>query len=195
MAVKHEIVHHNGAYFITFTCYGWLPLFEITNGYNLVYKWFDVLVNKGNRIIGYVIMPNHVHAIIAFREDKQSINTRIGNGKRFIAYGLIDLLTEAGNIAILDKLASGVEPSDALRGKKHEVFEPSFDCKECRSDKFLVQKLDYIHANPCRGKWNLVDIYENYPHSSARFYNWGEHFGYKQLTHYRFLEDDLRKPL
>ena len=193
MTVKQEIYHHNGVYFITFTCYNWLPLFEITNGYSLVYKWFDVLVSKGNHIIGYVIMPNHVHAIIAFKEHEQNINTRIGSGKRFIAYGLVDLLTQAGNTSVLDKLAQGVENTDRARGKKHEVFESSFDCKECRNDEFLLQKLDYIHANPCRGKWSLADINENYPHSSARFYRWGEIGLYEHLTHYRLLDDDLSK--
>ncbi len=37
----------------------------------------------------------------------------------------------------------------------------------------LEQKLDYIHANPISGKWNLVDDYANYEHSSARFYEKG----------------------
>jgi len=194
MSVKQEVHYHNGVYFITFTCYNWLPLFEVTNGYNLVYRWFDVLVSQGNHIFGYVIMPNHVHAIIAFKEHRQSINTRIGNGKRFIAYGLVDLLNQTENAVVLNKLANGVEKSDQARGKKHEVFEPSFDCKECRTDNFLLQKLDYIHANPCRGKWNLADTKENYLHSSACFYKWGEAGFYKHVTHYRLMEDDLSKP-
>jgi hypothetical protein len=29
--------------------------------------------------------------------------------------------------------------------KQHEVFEPSFDGKECRTEKFTEQKLSYIH--------------------------------------------------
>ena len=40
MSVRHLIPQHEGMYFITFTCYDWLPLFEITNGHNLVYKQF-----------------------------------------------------------------------------------------------------------------------------------------------------------
>jgi hypothetical protein len=37
----------------------------------------------------------------------------------------------------------------------------------------LRQKLDYIHNNPCTGKWNLADCPENYIHSSAGFYYGG----------------------
>ena len=34
-------------------------------------------------------MPNHLHALIAFRNTGQSINTIVGNGKRFMAYEII----------------------------------------------------------------------------------------------------------
>jgi hypothetical protein len=42
--------------------------------------------------LGFVVMPNHVHAIISFIESPQSINTIIGNGKRFMAYEIIKRL-------------------------------------------------------------------------------------------------------
>lgn len=73
MSVRKQISEVNGVYFITFTCVRWLPLFEITNGYDAVYKWFDYLKQKGHYIIGYVIMPNHLHALIAFSKTDQSI--------------------------------------------------------------------------------------------------------------------------
>ena len=194
MTVRQEQYFHNGTYFITFTCYKWLSLFSITEGYNLVYNWFDFLVEQGNHIIGYVIMPNHIHAIIAFRQHKRSVNTRVGGGKRFIAYGLVNLLKAQDNLEILKILSDGVNNTDKRRGKNHQVFEPSFDCKECRDIEFTLQKLNYIHANPCRGKWNLSDIPENYPHSSAYFYQLGHAGIYKHITHYVQLNDiDLSK--
>ena len=39
---------------------------------------------------GYVIMPNHVHFLLYFTMQKQSLNTVIGNGKRFIGYEIIN---------------------------------------------------------------------------------------------------------
>ena len=44
----------------------WLPLFKILNGYDIVYNWFNYLKQSGHYIIGYVIMPEHLHAVIAF---------------------------------------------------------------------------------------------------------------------------------
>ena len=76
MSVRREITEYDGVYFITCTNSRWLPLFAIVNGYDVVYKWFNYLKAKGHFIVGYVIMPNHFHALIAFRNTQgKSINT------------------------------------------------------------------------------------------------------------------------
>ncbi len=60
--------------------------------------------------------------------------------------------------------------------------------------KFSEQKLNYIHANPCRGVWSLVDDPCDYPHSSAKFYATGKQGSYA-VTNFMELEDvDLTKP-
>jgi REP element-mobilizing transposase RayT len=79
----------DGIFFITITCYKWIPLIQITNTYNAVYKWFNYLKEKGHYIAGYVIMPNHIHALLAFSKTDKNINKIIGNGKRFLAYEII----------------------------------------------------------------------------------------------------------
>jgi hypothetical protein len=38
-----KIPYSEGVFFITFTCYQWLSFIEMTNGYDLEYKWFDDL--------------------------------------------------------------------------------------------------------------------------------------------------------
>ena len=157
MSVRREIPEYSGIYFITFTCSRWLKLFHITNGYDLVYNWFDYLKGKGHFIVGYVIMPNHLHSLLAFRNTQgQSINSIIGNGKRFMSYEIINRLEEQSSMDILIQLSSFVNLSDRRKGKLHEVFEPSFDWKECSSEKFMIQKLEYMHNNPCQGSWDLV---------------------------------------
>ncbi len=170
MAVKQQISATDGTFFITITCFNWLHLFEISNAYDCVYKWFDVLRKDGHYINGYVIMPNHLHALISFSNTGKKINTTIGNGKRFMAYDIVERLQETNNDIILAKLSNAVKPSDKKRGKLHEVFADSFDNKECFTKKFILQKLDYIHWNPCSGKWNLAPSPEEYVHSSAGFY-------------------------
>jgi hypothetical protein len=101
-------------------------------------------------------MANHVHAIIAFSNTGKSINTIVSNGKRFIAYDLIQRLQRQNDHLMLNELSSSLNNTEVKEGKLHNVFEASFDWKECRTDKFIQQKLDYIHFNPCKA-W-LVEL-------------------------------------
>lgn len=89
-------------------CARWLQLFSIAEGYKFVYKWFDVLNKSGHYIIGYTIMPNHLHVIIAFHNTGKSINSIVGNGKRFIAYDLIKALKEQGQDVIIKQMEGWV---------------------------------------------------------------------------------------
>ena len=150
--VKTAIPFDNGHFFITFTCYKWLPLISLSDGYHLVYKWFDVLKSKGHFITGFVIMPNHVHVTIAFSKTSKPINKIIGDGKRFISYEIISQLKKLNLKNVLQQLEDGVTTNDKKRGKLHEVWQDSFDWKHCISDAFTRQKIDYMHENPRAGK-------------------------------------------
>jgi REP element-mobilizing transposase RayT len=188
MPVKTRLSAEWGVFFLTFTCFNWISLIDITASYDLVYKWFDHLRNKRHYLIGYVIMPNHIHCIIGFRNSDKNINTMIGNGKRFIAYQIVARLKKQKSIGLLGKMASAVNRSDKKQNKLHEVWEDSFDWKECYSDKMIIQKLDYIHDNPCRGKWRLAESPVDYIHSSARYYITCEQ-GIYPVTNFMELED------
>src|SRR5437868_8196129 len=94
MPTQKEIPYNSGHFFITFTCFEWLPLIELTNSYDLIYNWFNYLKKQGHFITGYVIMPNHIHATIAFSKTNKSINKIVGDGKRFIAYDIIKRLKD-----------------------------------------------------------------------------------------------------
>ena len=194
MTVRRRIPEFDGIYFITITCTHWLHLFEKADGYDVVYKWFDYLKVKGHYIVGYVIMPNHLHALIAFSNTKGTpINSIISNGKRFMAYELVNKLLAKGHCSIIDQMRSFVKARDHLKGQRHQVFEPSFDWKECYSDKFLEQKLGYIHLNPCQGAWRLAANPEDYLHSSAKFYICHQQGIYPVMSYGNLEDIDLPK--
>jgi len=188
MPAHKTIPFDSGVFSITFTCAHWLSLIEELQGYDLIYKWFDLLKTYGHFIIGYVIMPNHLHAMIGFRKSDQTINTIIGNGKRFLAYDIVKRLKELNNLERLDQLNRIVDQNFKIRKKIHQVWEYSFDWKFCINEAFMLQKLNYYHKNPCTGKWMLAPTLNAYPHSSALFYNTGNH-GIYEVTHYRVLAD------
>ena len=165
-----------------------MSLIDKTNSYDIVYNWFDHLKSKGHFINGYVIMPNHIHAIISFTNTMQSINTIVGNGKRFMAYEIVKRLQQNKEEVILKQLQDGVEALRKLRDKQHEVWKLSFDWKERKNSIFINQKLLYIHNNPCSKKWDLSINPVSYLHSSAKYYIAGEQ-GIYAVTNYMEMED------
>ena len=116
----HTKIDKEGIYFITFTCYGWLPLIELSQGYDAVYNFFTAPGKQNHTVLSYVIMPDHLHLLIHYSGGK-SLNTVIGNGKRFMAYEIIRLLEKKREQTILKKLQVEVKSKDRSRGKKHEV--------------------------------------------------------------------------
>ena len=176
-------IENNEVYFCTLTCYKWLPLFEITKGYEMVYNWFNILKIKGCQLLGYVIMPNHLHMLLYPTEG--SLNTLVANGKRFMAYELVKRLENGANSDVLKELKAGVQNNERKKGKKHQVFRLSFDARKCFSQSMIEQKLNYIHHNPVQGKWSLASAYVEYIHSSAGYYELG--LENELITHYREL--------
>ena len=133
-------------YFITFTCFNWLPLFQLTNSYDVVYKWFNYLKEKHNiQTTAYVIIPNHLHCILFFPSSEFSLNKIISNAKRFMAYQIIKRLKENNQTEILQQLQSAVTDKEKKKGQLHKVFEESFDAKSIDNKNFFLQKLNYIH--------------------------------------------------
>ena len=184
MSVKYNHSDTYSMYFCTFTCYNWLPLIRTTNSYDLVYNWFTLLRKNKMETIAYVIMPNHLHCILYFRETGFNLNKIIGNAKRFMAYEIVKRLEETKESGVLDILKKSVTERERKKGQVHKVFKDSFDAKAVFTDKFLLQKLNYIHHNPVSGKWKLAKDFISYEHSSASFYEEGRCIHFLPL-HYR----------
>jgi len=164
-----------------------MQLIEQTKLYDHIYNWFDLLKLRKKYMIGYVIMPNHIHGIVHLDKSDKPINDILGTGKRFMAYDIVKRLKNLKDFDTLETLSKGVSEIDKKRGKLHSVFEPSLDIKEIVTERFMIQKLNYIHFNPVRGKWNLAEDYRDYQHSSAGFYdgeNTDDYKGYP-VIHYQ----------
>lgn len=159
------------SYFITFTCHDWIPLIEHSEAYDSFYKWFNYLRKVQVDLLAYVIMPNHFHGILHLPEQcDKSINKLISNGKRFLAYDIISRLKERKMTNLIERISSPLSEREKKKGQKHKVFKESFDATEITSLLQLYSVLDYMHHNPCQGKWNLSHDFVSYSHSSAAYY-------------------------
>jgi hypothetical protein len=119
-------------------------------------------------------MPNHLHCMLFFPAKGYSLNKIIGNAKRFMAYEMINRLKNDNQVHILELLSKGVTLNEQKKNQLHKLFEDSFDAKSIDTPKFLEQKLNYMHLNPVRGRYRLVEDWRAYEHSSASFYEFNQ---------------------
>jgi REP element-mobilizing transposase RayT len=174
MTVRNRIYIPNQTYFITFTILGWKKIFVDKQTIDLVYKWFDYIKNKyGNEIEGYVIMPNHLHVLMKTSSGSPKPAILIMNAKRFMAYEIVKYLEKTGQRELLDYFRSHARGADRA---KHKIFTDRYDSQIIQSLKFFLQKLNYIHNNPCQEKWQLAKSPEKYLYSSAANYTSGKGF-------------------
>ena len=70
------------------------------------------------------------------------------------------------------------------KDRSYQFWQREPMVKEVWTERFLLQKLNYIHYNPCQTHWQLATMPEDYKWSSALFYekNIIEH---AWLTHYK----------
>ena len=54
-----------------------------------------------------------------------------------MAYEIIQQLETNNEVALLQQLSARVEAARKANKKQHEVWQTSFDCKDCRSNKFV----------------------------------------------------------
>ncbi len=161
-------------YFITFTCYKWLPLFQLTALDDYFHLWMSRLNDKGILISAYVMMPNHLHLLVFVDKTCNNINLNIGESKRFMAYEIIKRLRNKSSNRILSILEKGVSKNEILKRKKHQVFRLSFDAKKVEGLDELTKVAEYIHHNPVTGKWRLAEDFTKYSPSSAAYYELGK---------------------
>jgi len=129
-------------------------------------------------ILGYVVMPNHIHLIIFFKL-KNELSNWIRDMKKFTAVMIRKEIEKTGQIELLEKLR--------VQGPKKQVFkiwEDRFDDLFLESTDLLEAKLEYIHMNPLQEHWSLVDSPEKWEYSSAASYELGEQ-GILPVTDYR----------
>ena len=111
-------------YYITFTCFNWFSLFDITNLYDYIYHCFEILKTKKAYLTGYVIMPNHLHSLFYYANHESTINHLIGETKRFMAYEIVKRLRKSKRFDLLKILSDSVSPNEKQKKKIHNVFLP-----------------------------------------------------------------------
>ena len=115
----------------------------------------------------YVIMPTHIHAILTATNDDLSAIVR--DFKKFTARNIYHQAEQDG-----DRLAVWIfeQAAKTLPEVRFKVWQDEFHPEAIYSREFLLQKADYIHANPVRK--GLAGDPSHWYYSSFRTYEGAE---------------------
>lgn len=172
MAIRHKILVPESIYFVTFTIFRWQKVLIGQPYADLFFKWFDYQREQyGNKIHAYVMMPNHFHGLIYLNKDSPPLPKLIQNGKRFLAYGIVQNLEAEKKFDALKLFSCN---ADASKNAKHKIFKDRYDSKIIEDGDLFDQKLNYIHENPCQEHWQLARSPDEYLYSSAHNYYYGK---------------------
>ena len=152
-------------HFITFSCYERRALLGTVRARNLFVKVLaEVRERYGFMLVGYVLMPEHVHLLI-------------GEPKRGTPSRVVQVLKQRVSRAMRRKKRRGSSAQLPLKfpnelGGWKRFWQKRFYDFNVWSRKKLREKLEYIHANPVQRK--LVQHPREWPWNSWGFYENGE---------------------
>jgi len=163
---NRHLYHDENIFFITTTCYQWIPLLSVGHGFEIISDNLKFYCKKYLAcILGYVIMPNHIHLILHFQEgtDRSSF---MRDFKKYTSF-MIRKEVMSNSPELLERLR--------INDNKQvfKIWIDRYDETYLITRAILETKLDYIHTNPLQEKWSLVKSPEDYDYSSARFYETG----------------------
>ena len=164
-------------YFYTATINNWLPVLDVEDCKNVILDSLEYLnVNGAVDVFGFVIMPNHIHILWKINENGKAENVQL----KFMKYTAqqIKFYLERMDNDLLNKLVVN------KRDRIYQIWQRNPLAFEINNPTTFEQKLDYIHNNPCQGKWMLADEPVKYKYSSAAFYELDD-TGFNFLKHYK----------
>ena len=161
-------------HFITITVVDWIDIFT-----RPLYKHIitDSLAycqqNKGLRIFAWVLMSNHLHAIVD-ASGELSVADIVRDFKKYTSKRLLKEIQTSPNESrrewILNRLRYAGNNDKKITN--YRLWQDGYHPEQIYTYEFYKQKLDYIHLNPVRQE--LVAKAEDYLYSSATDYAGGK---------------------
>lgn len=152
-----------GTYFITFTIKNWYYVLDRHSRWNIIansLKYFQK--NKGLKLYGFVFMINHIHLLLFYLD----MIGFVRDFKKFTAREILKNIkqTEPNALKLFVK-KNGVQVRDTEPTTLYEFWSKTNMPELINSEKFFLQKLNYIYSNPI--KRNYIMKAEDWHWSSA----------------------------
>ena len=165
MTIGYQIKQQDQVYFITLQVIAWVDIFSrecyrkvIVE--NLIY----CQNNKGLEIYAWVIMSNHVHLIV--KSANNNLSGTLRDFKSYTSKVILEMITNNAESRKEWMLRLFKEQSyNHKRNSLYQFWTHENHAVFIFSEKFMWQKLKYIHENPVRA--GIVRKPEDYQYSSA----------------------------
>ena len=168
MSNGYKISEQDELHYVTFQIVRWIDIFT-----RKVYR--DIVIEslrfcqekKGLEIYAFVIMSNHVHAII--RSSNGRLSDTIKEFKSFTAKKMLEQMTNE-NESRREWMLSEFEfaAKKHKRNEKYQIWTHENHPIILYGNALIQQRINYIHDNPVRS--GIVANQEDYLYSSARAY-------------------------
>jgi putative transposase len=163
MPGKRTYDREGHAHFVTFSCYRRRRTLDHDRAKRIVLGVLNSQLSlQDGRCVGFVVMPDHVHAIVWFPGDDQ-LSHFMKQWKQRSSVQIKRLLREG-----LPAYARTFDPSEPFWQARYYDFN-------LYSARKIEEKLVYMHQNPVRA--GLVARPCDWPWSSARYYELGRTVG------------------
>jgi REP element-mobilizing transposase RayT len=181
MGFAYRIGNQQALHYVTLTVKQWVDVFTRPVYVDMVLASFrHCQEKKGLDVYAWVVMSNHLHAILACREGFELSNA-LRDMKKFTATAVVEAIAENPRESRREWLLWLLRPRNAQGQPFVRFWQEGIHPEEIRTEKFFRQKMDYIHLNPVRA--GVVERIEEYRYSSA-----GDFYGRKgllELTYWR----------
>jgi len=170
MPTGYQIENQSGLYFLTFQVVEWIDVFTRKMYVDIVLESMAFCrKNKGLNIWAYVVMPNHIHVI--FSAENNNLSNVVRDYKRFTATNILKAIKENKYESRKEWMLKHFELAAKRhqRNSKYQFWRHDNHAIELESQKFINQKMAYIHENPVRA--SFVENPDYWMYSSQRNYS------------------------
>lgn len=162
---RYRILEGVYIYFVTFAIVEWLPVFiEESTCKNITDSLNFCIQNKSLRVNAYVVMSNHLHAVVFDGDfDSERLKHTLDDFRKFTGRQLADYCDAHCSLVFGEAFRRA-----AGEDRQRRVWQPTQHPEGIVSEQFWQQKVNYIHENPVRK--GLVTRPEDWRFFSAKFW-------------------------
>jgi REP element-mobilizing transposase RayT len=159
--------HPQHLYFVTATICGWKRLFNDPAYAQIVLNSLQWMrQDKRIFLFVFVLMPSHLHAILKPRA--LAVGDVLQQFGSYTAHVILKRLRQDNRQALIEFF----HEQRRKQGDQHSIWQ-DIQAQNIFTIEFLEQKMEYIHSNPVRKEWKLLEDRADYLYSSACDYDRG----------------------